>query len=177
MPSFGTCPIPNPLTYHTTTLGEYGLQLGGLYNYFHATYGDMVLRYVRFRDAVAYENGHVCVLAVATGLTEVTNDISGGSAIGTAGDAAVSQQAVGIIINTAGVANQPAQNEYGFVMKSGVHPIKSDDGISQDHRLVPDAVDGGADTMADGEEEQVFAVALADDNDTTDRVLASVFCR
>lgn len=172
--SYGACPIPDPLTFHSTTI-DYGLVPGDLYTYQHATHGPQVLRFVRFRDAVTYVKGNLCVLAVATGLTEVTNDVAGGSAIGTAGDAAVSQLAVGVMQNTAG--SVPAQNEYGFVVKEGQVYVKSDDGISQMHRLVADAVDGGVDTMADGEEEQVIGVALADDNDTTDLVLAQIFCR
>jgi hypothetical protein len=172
--AYGSCPVPNPLTFHSATL-DYGLVAGDLYSYQHPTYGPMVLRCVRLRDAVTYQNGHLVVLAVATGITEATNDVAGGSAIGTASDAAVSQMAVGVVINSS--TDVPVQNDYALVMKEGTHPVKSDDGISQMHRLVADGVDGGVDTMADGEEEQVIGVALADDNDTTDRVLAQIFCR
>ncbi len=167
----------NPLTWHSAT-NDYQIPLGSEIDYQHPTYGWMRLVFVKFLDAVPYANGHLCVLADATGLFYVTNDISGGTAIGTAGDAAASQIAMGVCIHTTSVtANIPAQNDFGYIMKRGTHPVKSDDGISQCHRLVADAVDGGVDTMADGEEEQVIGVALADDNDTTDRVLARIWCR
>lgn len=164
----------DPLTYNSTT-NDYGIALGSTVKYNHATYGEMTLRFVKFLDAVTYQNGHVVNIADATGLWYVSNDVAGGTTIGTAGDAAVSQIFAGIVINSASYV--PTTGSYGYVMIEGIHPVKSDDGISQGHRLVSDAVDGGADTMADGEEEQVWGVALADDNDTTDRVLARVFAR
>lgn len=147
---------------------------GSVHLYYHATYGYQLLRYIQFLDAVEYtaSKGHLLVLAVATGLTKGTNDRAGGSAIGTAGDAAVSQLALGVY---QGSVIMP-QNYWGYVVKEGVCLVKSDDGISQMHRLVADSVDGGVDTMADGEEEQVCGVALADDNDTTDLVLAAMRC-
>lgn len=143
---------------------------GTLVQYNHPTYGTQVYRYVQHKDAVTVTAGMVALLAAATGLTAVTNDVAGGSAIGTASDAAASQLVVGIYVNV------PTEDYYCYVLAKGVTSVKTDDGVAQCHRLVAHNADGTADTMADGEEEQVFGVALADDNDTTHLVLASVNC-
>lgn len=143
---------------------------GTLVQYNHATYGTQVYRYVQHKDAVTVTAGMVAVLASATGLNKVTNDVAGGSAIGTAGDAAVPQMVVGVYVNV------PTADYYCYVLAKGVGSVKTDDGVSAGNRLVAHTADGTSDTMADGEEEQTFGVALADDNDTTHLVLAAINC-
>lgn len=163
---YGSIPIENPADCNDVnprwTLGE-------IFRYNDSTYGPQLLRYVKFLDAVTYVAGHVCVAASATAWS-VTNDVAGGSALGTASDAAVGQRAVGIALRAM------TQNYHGFVVVQGRCAVFTDDGVSQMHHLVPHNADGTADTMADGEEEQVFGYALADDNDTTHLCNAFVNC-
>lgn len=135
-------------------------RLGQLADYVDATYGPQVLKYVQFKDAVTYAAGHVCTyVSGGAGLT-VTNDRSGGSTTG--------QGVAGISLGT------HTQNYYGWVVVEGVCSVKTDTGVAFDDFLVAHTVDGEADTMADGEEEQVFGYALA--ADVSDAVVAKVRC-
>lgn len=78
---------------------------------------------------------------------------------------------------TAGIAYGVAEGgitagRYGFVLKDGITTvtITTDGGVAQGDRLVVNGgatPDGTVDTMADGEEECVFATALQDDASTS----------
>lgn len=109
-------------------------------------------RYVQFLDAVTYAKGHIVNPANAAG-TAVTNDRSGGSAV----SATI----------TWGVAcNVMTQNYYGYIQVSGKAVVLTDGDVAAGDPLVSHTADGACDTMADGEEEQVFGVALAADSAT-----------
>lgn len=119
--------------------------------------------YVQNLD-LATTSGTVLTLASATSAYTASGDRSGGSAVSII-------KAVGVAVGAIGVG------EYGWVMKQGTHlGVYTDGGVSANDPLVPHTVDGEADTMADGEEEQVFGWALADDSAGTEIVAAYVNC-
>ena len=122
-------------------LGEYFAQEGKIY------------KYVQFKDAVTYAAGHVCTPANSDG-TAVTNDRAGGSDIGENKFAGVALLAM-------------TQNYYGFVQVGGVASVLGDGSVAAGESVIPDSADGKADTMAAGEEDHVFGVALEDDDATT----------
>ena len=111
-------------------------------------------RYVQFKDAVTYAAGH-CLDVANTAWTAVTNDRSGGSAIGT-------QTAFGGVCLGA-----PTQNSYGWVQVGGIATVLGDGSVAAGEAVVLHSVDGQADTMAAGEEHQVFGTALEADDATT----------
>lgn len=111
-------------------------------------------KYVQFVDAVTYVKGHFCEYANTLG-TAVTNDRASGSAVGN---------------NKAGFACVVAtQNQYGFIQVSGNGRWNAitDGSVAAGEYLTAHATtDGGLDTMADGTEEQVCAMANAADSST-----------
>ena len=112
-------------------------------------------KYVQFVDAVTYVVGHVCVWANATG-TAVTNDYAGGSAVSDLFPAGICMDVM-------------TQNYYGFIQTSGDAEVVCDGSVAAGEYVVADGAgntDGTADTMADGEEEQVFGIALEADSGT-----------
>lgn len=131
-------------------------QLGALYS----QPGGKIYRYVKFVDAVTYAAGQVCTWADATG-TSVTNDISGGSSIGSI---------------VAGVCQAVmTQNSYGYVQVSGYYPtIKTsgaDDIAIGENLFVHASTDGTCDgaaasTWSSGN----FGVAVAADVDADNTV-------
>ena len=56
------------------------------------------------------------------------------------------------------------QNQYGFIQVNGVATVQTDGSVSEGDYVVSHTVDGECSTMADGEEEQVIGIALADDS-------------
>jgi len=112
-----------------------------------------IYRYVQnvLADNIAIADG-TCVYGTTT-WGVVSPDFTGGSGITT------HVVGVGIVAIAAG--------SYGWVQVSGYHDaVKTDAGVAAADFLVGHSVDGEADTMADGEEEQVFGQALAADTTT-----------
>lgn len=107
-------------------------------------------RYVQFKDAVTYAAGQALEVANIT-WTAVTNDRSGGSAIGT-------QTSFGGVC-----LGVPTTAYYGWVQVGGVATVLGDGSVAAGEAVVLHSVDGEADTMAAGEEHQVFGVALEAD--------------
>ena len=107
-------------------------------------------RYVKFIDAVAYAVGDVCEWAAAN-FSAVSNDRAGGSSLG--------RMPAGVCLAAM------TQNNYGFVQVAGTNTtrIYTDAGVAAGDWLVSHTVDGECDTMAAGEEAQVFAFATAAD--------------
>ena len=125
--------------------------VGGLY-----TNGDgNVYRYDKFLDAVTYKRGQVVCPASAT-LSSQTNDRSGGTGIGSG-------------LEASGVVCYPVTaNYFGFSQVAGIALVIGDGSVAAGDFVVAHTVDGEADTMADGEEEQVFGVALDADSTSND---------
>ena len=86
---------------------------------------------------------------------EVTNDVSEGMGVG--GFCGVAISAI-------------TESAFGWIQTGGQATVLTDGGVSAGEALVPHSENGEADTMADGEEEQVFAVALQDDHETVEEV-------
>lgn len=110
-------------------------------------------RYVEFKDAVTYAAGHVCTPANIT-WTAVTNDRAGGSSVATGFG--------GICMGA-----PTATLKYGWVQVGGVATVLGDGSVAAGDFVLVDTVDAQADTFADGEEEQVFGLALEADDATT----------
>ena len=132
-------------------------EIGGLYEYFHPDYGRVLLRYYQFLDAVTYAAGDVCEHASAN-CTAVSQDKAAGSSIGR-------------VVAGVALASMTA-NYFGFVQVAGVGMVilRTDGTVAKGEYVVSHTVDDEADTMADGEEEQVFGMSLADDG--ADNLLA-----
>ena len=81
----------------------------------------------------------------------------------------------GITTNVVGVGiSAIAAGSYGWVQISGYHDkVKTDGAVAAADFLVGHSVNGEADTMADGEEEQVFGIALAADTATEPHAAAA----
>lgn len=113
-----------------------------------------LFRYAKFVDSVDYSDGHVVEWAAAN-FSAVTNDKSGGSSLG--------RLPAGVALNAVTSGN------FGFFQVGGLGVVRlyayDVDGTAQvaagDFLVSDSATDGMADQMADGEEEQVFAVATA----------------
>lgn len=121
-----------------------------------------IYRYVLVEDA-ALADGDVVEYSDTSGY-EVTNDRAGGSSIG--------RHVAGVAVGTI------ADASYGYIMVSGRHDaVKTDGGVAEGDYLVPHTADGQADTMADGEEEQVFGFALETDDGTTSAGTAAAIIR
>lgn len=131
-------------------------EVGALYHYKHPTYGWGYYRYYQFLDAVTYVAGHVLTLANAA-TYGVTNDVAAGSSVGK---------------KPMGVATRVhTQNYFGFAQVGGLgaYALLTDGGVAAGHYLVADVaggIDGGVDSMAAGEEHEVFGFALAADVST-----------
>lgn len=139
----------DPTTFDTVAANSL-LVVGGIYRY---SVDGFLYRYIQFKDAVAYVAGHVLAWANATG-TAVTNDRAGGGNIG---------------IQAAGIATRVhTQDYYGFMLVQGWHTsVLGDGSVGAGESVVLDTgVDGGADTMAAGEEDEVFGMALEADSGT-----------
>lgn len=112
-----------------------------------------IFRYVQNieADSIAIADG-TCVYGTTTPGV-VSPDFTGGN---------------GITTNVVGVGiGAIAAGSYGWIQVSGYHDaVKTDAGVAAGDFLVGHSVDGEADTMADGEEEQVFGQALAADTTT-----------
>lgn len=115
----------------------------------------VLVKYVKFLDAVTYIVGQVVEWASATAAS-VTNDRSGGSAIGT------QTAPAGIVLDVM------TQNYFGFIQVSGNALVIGDGSVAAGEAVVSHSVDGEADTMAAGEEHQVFGVALDADGTGND---------
>jgi hypothetical protein len=112
-----------------------------------------IYRYVinNLSDNVAIADG-TCVYGTTT-WGSVSPDFTGGNGITT------NVVGVGIVAIAAG--------SYGWIQVSGYHDaVKTDGAVAAADFLVGHSVNGEADTMADGEEEQVFGQALAADTGT-----------
>jgi hypothetical protein len=116
-----------------------------------------IYRYVKYLDSVTYLAGHVCQWASAT-LNYVSNDYTGGSTIGTG------------LTTAAGICPgiPAAATPYGWLQVGGIALVFGDGSVAAGERVVPDGADGRADTMAAGEEHQVFGVALDADDTAND---------
>ena len=118
-------------------------------------------RYVQniLADNIAIADGTVVYPTTTHGV--VSPDFSGGG---------------GITTNVVGVGiSAIAAGSYGWVQVSGYHDkVKTDGGVAAADFLVGHSVDGEADTMADGEEEQVFGQALTADTVTEPHSCAAV---
>ena len=125
-------------------------------------------KYVKFLDAVTYKAGQVLAWG-NTAATSVTNDIDGGgSAIVSTGN------------RTAGIATAVhTQNSYGFMQIAGVALVEGDGSVAAGEAVVLHSVNGQADSMADGEEEQVFGTALSTDDTANDPLTTSAlfYCK
>ena len=122
-----------------------------------------IYRYVQIHtaDAQAVTDGEVLYLR-STSSFIVSPDMS----------AMLGVRPVGVAIGAI------AAGSYGFMLVSGFHDaVWTDGAVSEGDALVGHSTDGEADTFADGEEEQAFAMALAADT-TTDQhtVAALVYC-
>ena len=108
-------------------------------------------KWVKIADSVDVLTGYVFTPASIDG-TEVTPDVSGGSS--------KALRAVGVALGAVDVYETP----YAFMQIAGVATVFTDGGVEAGEAVVADSTDGRADTMADGEEEQVFGFALAADS-------------
>jgi hypothetical protein len=117
-------------------------------------------RYVYNAGADTLAAGEVCCFHTTNTYGHITGTVATSMNNGTAGIAAgVAQAAI-------------PTTKYGWLQTSGdgVQALTTDAGVAQGDYLVVNggtSPDGTVDTMADGEEECVFAVALAADSSTT----------
>lgn len=148
----------------TTSHTSQKLPLGSKIRREHATTGEIAtFVYVKNVDLATTE-GTVLTPASGTSAYTVSGDRAGGSAV-------AATKVVGVAVGAIGA------DEFGFIMCEGTCPVVyTDGGVSAGEHLVAHTVDGEADTMADGEEEQVFGVALADDSGTTESCYAYISC-
>jgi len=73
--------------------------------------------------------------------------------------------------------NAVTAGNYGWILVNGYGEVRTDGGVAAGDYLVPHSADHEADTMADGEEEQVFAFALEADTTTeAHKAMAYVHC-
>ena len=95
-------------------------------------------RYVQFKDAVTYAAGQCVTWAVATSLTTVTNDISGGSSIGSI--------PAGVVLGV------PTQNQYGWIQTRGLYTTVATSGADDiavgENVFVHGSTDGTVDGSA-----------------------------
>lgn len=125
-----------------------------------------IFRYFLAEDANIVD-GNVLLFGAADG-SKGTIDFAGGAGIGT--------KVLGVAVGSV------TDGQYGFALVYGYHDaIKTngDDDIAAGDYLVADTAipnDGTCDTMADGEEEQVFGYALAADVDASNTVAGHVNC-
>ena len=118
-------------------------------------------RYVQFKDAVTYAANQCVTWADATTLTTVTNDISGGSSIGSI--------PAGVVVGV------PAQNGYGWIQTWGLNTAvvtsgADDIAVGENvfvHASTDGAVDGSAATAVTT---TALGVAVAADVDAANTV-------
>ncbi|MAH45213.1 hypothetical protein CMI37_05255 [Candidatus Pacearchaeota archaeon] len=139
--------LTQPITYFgTTTLHALGSLL-------YVEDSAKVYRYVLCANAVtnnALAAGE-CLCADSGGLYYVNNDMAGGTGYGTI--------PMGVAISAI------TENSYGWIQVGGIAEVTITDGsvAANDFIVNNTGEDGGCDTMADGEEEQVFGVVVAAD--------------
>ena len=125
--------------------------VGGIYWYKHPQYGWGMYRYHLFTSTAAVDVGDVCEFM--DGICSAVGpdrDVVGFRAFRPAG------VAIGTTVTT---------TYHGFVQVGGIITtiLRTDGAVVAADYLVTDAADDEADTMAAGEEEQVFAMASAAD--------------
>lgn len=111
-----------------------GYELGGRYRYKHSTYGEWIVRFGQFKDAIAYLAGHSVQFADLYANT-FSNDRAGGSA--------VIWGAAGIVLKVM------TQNYYGFVLDTGYYPTvldNGDDDIAMADGIIISSTDGLCDS-------------------------------
>ena len=126
-------------------------KIGGLYMYHNPQYGWGLYRYRKYLSTAAIGPGDVLNYVDEVGV-QVTpdRDETGFVALTCAG------VAIGSTITTL---------YHGFAQVSGIctAALRTDGGVAAGDYIVAHTVDDEADTMADGEEEQVFAMSSAAD--------------
>lgn len=138
--SFGSCPIPDPLTYHSTT-NDYNVPLGFTFEYPHATYGQWRLRFVQMTaNSIAASTAGMVTIKVAANGTTVTCDSS-------SGDGIAGTPPGGIVIPAS-----VAISEYFFVLVKGYYPTVQTDGdddiAAGDYILTTGGADGKCESLA-----------------------------
>ena len=138
-----------------TTAREYGL---GATRYDNT---GKKYRYVQFKDAVTYAAGQCVTWADATSLTTVTNDISGGSSIGSI--------PAGVVLGV------PTQNQYGWIQTRGFHATVKTSGADDiavgENVFVHASTDGTVDgSAASAVTTTALGVAVAADVDADNTV-------
>lgn len=124
-------------------------------------YGGNFYRFVKHVNAVTVVVGHSAEFTNVA-CTNVTNDRAGGAAT-----------PIGTQLLCAGIyISIPAANEYCFLQVSGIALVLGDGSVAAGEAVILHSVDGQADTMAAGEEHQVFGYAL-DADDTANDPLAT----
>jgi len=103
-----------------------------------------LLRYVQLQGAVAATAGAVSTLSTSFGVVTVDRD---------------SDQLSATCFGGAFLGAVTA-DYYGWVVVGGVADCTTDNAVAAGDFVVPHTVDKQCDTMADGEEEQVFGVAV-----------------
>jgi len=143
----GLSDLTQPITYFgTTTLHTLGALL-------YDSESAKVYRYVKCAAAVtnnALAAGE-CLCADTGGAYYVNNDMAGGTGLGTL--------PMGVAISAI------PENNYGWIQVGGQASVTITDGevAANDFIVNNTGEDGGCDTMADGEEEQVFGFVIAAD--------------
>lgn len=137
-------------------------KIGDVRYYRHPTYGWWKLRYVQFKNSVTYAAGQVCS-PIATDMSTVTNDITGGSAT----PWAVIFAGMALRVMTA--------DYYGWVLIGGYYPtIKTsgaDDIAAGESLIMHGSTDGTCDGVAAGSMTVAsFGVAVADDDNSGNTV-------
>jgi len=125
-----------------------------------------VYAFVKFLDAVTYAAGQVCTYAAADG-TSVTNDISGGSSLGS-------------IVRGICLAVQ-TQNSWGWVQRKGIYSTVKTSGADDiavgESLIVHASTDGTCDGVAAGSTTTAsFGIALVADVDADNTVAAVLDC-
>jgi len=134
--------------------------------YRHSTYGVWKLRYVQFKNAVTYAAGQVCT-PIATDMSTVTNDITGGSATPWA-------------VVFAGVClGVMTQDYYGWVLIRGYYPTLktsgADDIAAGESLIMHASTDGTCDGVAaNAMTVASFGIATAADVDANNTVAGYV---
>lgn len=133
------------------------------------TVGNKTYRYVQFKDAVTYVEGHSLEYA-DTGLTTVTNDRAGGSSLGRISAGALP------IVN----GNVPTEGQYGWFQTKGPATLLTS---GADDIAVGEAVfcHATTDGTCDGASASTFStgnlgVAVAADVDAANTVLVMLNC-
>lgn len=105
-----------------------------------------LLRYVQCQGAVAAAAGSVSTLSTSFGVVTVDRD----------SDQVAADQFGGVFLGTV------TADYYGWVCIYGVADCTTDAVVNAGESVIPHTVDKQCDTMAAGEEDHVFAVAMED---------------